>query len=161
MEKALLVYYTLEGNTGYVASVLDQYEGIDVEQLKPQKEPPKNGVGKFLLGGMKALLRSDPELMPVNADVNSYQNIILAFPIWAGTFPPAIGAFLKQYPFSGKNVCVIACSASGNADRAFAKVKDAVPGNKITGTLSLVNPLNNKLEATAKIEKMFGKIPSE
>ena len=157
MNKTLLVYYTLEGNTGYVADVLSQYDNIDIEQLKPQKEPSKHGFGRFVTGGMSALFKSDPELLPVKANTDDYQDIIVAFPIWAGTFPPAIGAFLKQYPFTGKNVYIIACSASGNAEKAFAKVKESTPDNTIAGILSLVNPLSNKLEAKEKIERMFGK----
>lgn len=155
MEKTLLIYYSLEGNTGFVAEVLGKYENVDVEQLKPQKEPPKNGFGKFLIGGKDALFQSDPKLLPVKADVNAYSDIILAFPIWAGMYPPAIGAFLKQYPFQGKNVCLIACSGSGNADKAFGKLKEAVSGNKVSGTLSLVSPLQHQEETKEQIQKLM------
>jgi hypothetical protein len=58
----------------------------------------------------------------MQANVEDYSDIILAFPIWAGTFPPAIGAFLKQYPFQGKNIRIIACSGGGNAEKAFAAI---------------------------------------
>lgn len=155
MEKTLLVYYTLEGNTGYVADVLGKYDGVDVEQLKPRKEPPKDGFGKFLIGGKSALFQSDPDLQPVQANVEEYPNIILAFPVWAGTYPPAIGAFLKQYPLTGKRVSIIACSAGGNADKAFRKIKDKTSGSTIAGTLSLVNPLQHQEETRKKIAEAF------
>jgi len=155
MKKSLLIYYTLEGNTGFVADILNQYDEIDVEQLKPQKEPPKDGFGKFLIGGKSALFQSDPKLLPVKAEVDEYENIILAFPVWAGTFPPAIGAFLKQYQLTGKNISIIACSASGNADKAFTKLKERLNGNTIVNTISLINPLTHQEEARKEISKMI------
>ena len=156
MEKTLLVYYTLEGNTGFVADILHQYDNIDVEQLKPQKEPPKEGFGKFLVGGGSALFQSDPKLLPLQANIDDYPNIILAFPIWAGTYPPAIGTFLKQYPFQGKNVRIIACSGGGNAEKAFAKITEKVSGNTVIGTLSLISPLQHQEETKVKIKEWMG-----
>lgn len=144
MDKTLLIYYSLEGNTGFVADILSKYDNIDVEQLKPQKEPPKDGFGKFVVGGGSALFHTDPKLLPVKAHLDDYKNIILAFPIWAGTYPPAIGAFLKQYPFRGKNVRIIACSGGGDAEKAFVKIKEKVPGNTVTRTLSLISPLQHQ-----------------
>lgn len=152
MENTLLVYYTLEGNTGFVADVVREYGGIDVEQLKPQKEPPKDGFGKFMVGGGSALLQIDPKLQPVQANVDDYQNIILAFPIWAGTFPPAIGAFMKQYPLDGKNVYAIASSGGGNAEKAFENIRKKLSDHKLVGTLSLVSPLSHQEESRQKIK---------
>lgn len=152
VKKALLVYYTFDGNTGFVADFIkEKFGGIDTEQLKPAKEPPKEGFGKFLIGGKSALFREEPELSPLEADVNDYGNIILAFPIWAGTFPPAMGSFLKNYPFEGKKVYVIACSGGGNADKAFEQIRKKTAGNTVTGTLSLVSPLRNQEDAKKQI----------
>ena len=156
MDRTLLVYYTLEGNTGFVADVLCQYGNIDSERLNPQKEPPKEGIGKFLVGGKNALFQSDPKLLPIQADIDDYRDIILAFPIWAGTFPPAIGAFLKQYPLQGKRIRIIACCGGGNTEKAFAKVKEKVSGSTVTGTLSLVNPLLHPEETKNRINNWLG-----
>ena len=151
MRKTLMLYYSLEGNTGYVAECARQVPGIEVEQLRVAKEPPKRGPGKFLQGGRSALLGEDPGLMPLRADLSDYDTIILAFPVWAGTFPPAIGALLRQYSLAGKRVYVIACSASGKGDKAVERVRKALPDQSVAGALNLIDPLKRREETQARL----------
>ena len=145
MNDVLLVYYSFEGNTSFVADTVKAFcPAIMTERLIAENEPPKKGFGKFFLGGKSALLQSDPHLKPVQSSSDDFAKIILAFPVWAGTFPPAIGAYLKSIGIKNKEVYVIACSASGNADKAIAKAKAALPDNTHKASLSLINPLKNK-----------------
>lgn len=151
MKDTLMVYYSLNGNSAFAAEELMKHIDMDVERLKVRNEPKTRGFGKFLKGGAAALRGSDPGLWTVAADPQEYYEIVIAFPVWAGTYPPAIGAFLKQKPFRGKSVYLIGCSASGNAEGAFGKLTDALQGNTVLGTLSLKNPLKNKEEAAEEI----------
>ena len=145
MNDVLLVYYSFEGNTSYVADLIQAHcPDVTAERLIAENEPPKKGLGKFFLGGKSALLQSDPHLKPVRSKPEDFAKIILAFPVWAGTYPPAIGAYLKSVEIKNKEIYVIACSASGNAEKAIAKTKAALPDNTHKGSLSLLNPLKNK-----------------
>ena len=158
MKKTLLVYYTFSGNTDYVAELLKENDGITVEQLVAQKEPPKRGFGTFLFGGKSALFQEDAHLAPLKAQLDDFEAIIIAFPVWAGTYPPAISSFLKQYLFTAKTVFLIACSASGNAERAFAKITRKLKGNIVAETVSLKNPLKHKDETAAKVKEFVARI---
>ncbi len=151
VKDTLMVYYSFEGNTGFVASELLKHMDMDVERIKVQQEPPKKGLAKFLHGGKSALRHEDPGLIPLQANVNDYYDIVIAFPVWAGTWPPAVEAFLRSYPFTRKNVFLIACSASGNASKALDKLTERLEGNMVLGTLSLKNPLKNKEEVAEQI----------
>ena len=153
MKSTLMVYYTLDGNTGFVAKKLYGLIDMDVERLKVTKEPPKSGPGKILAGGRSALRKEDPGLIPLAADVGSYYDIVIAFPVWAGTWPPAVEAFLNAYPVTRKNIYIIACSGSGNAEKAIAKLSERLTGsgNIILGTLSLKSPLKNLRETEARL----------
>ena len=151
MTDTLLIYYTFEGNTGFVAEELQKHLDLTAERLWVEHEPPKKGLGKFLHGGKDALMGSDPGLLPLQNDPTAFSGIVLAYPIWAGTYPPAISAFLKQYPLQGKRVFVIACSASGNGTKSVENVRAALPECEIISSLNLTNPLKNQETAAREI----------
>ncbi len=151
MAKTLMLYYTFEGNTGFVAEQMKADMDLTVERLIAENEPPRKGLGKFLRGGMRAKLRSDPAPFPVYNDPAKFDNVILAFPIWAGTYPPAIDALIKKNPFEGKNLFIIACSSSGKAENAIDELAGALDGNTFCGSLSLIDPLKHRAESIVKI----------
>ncbi len=155
---ALMIYYSFEGNTDYVAHKFKEQLDIDIERLTVMNEPPKKGLGKFLHGGKSALRKEDPRMNAIQADVNAYDTILIAFPVWAGTCPPAIDMCLKTYPLKDKNVYLIATSASGNAKKALAYVTDRVTGNLVVDTLSLTSPLKNKEKTDGQIREFCQKI---
>ena len=151
MAKTLMLYYTFEGNTGFVAEQMKANLDLTLEQLIAENEPPKKGLGKFLRGGASALFRSDPALFPLYNDPNAFDNVILAFPVWAGTYPPAVAAMIEKYPFAGKNLYIIACSAGGRAEKAIDAAADALSDNTLCGSLSLVSPLKNRTDTIVKL----------
>ncbi|MBQ3841683.1 MAG: flavodoxin [Ruminiclostridium sp.] len=144
MGKSLIVYYSFEGNTEFAARTLAKHIGAYVERIIPLKQPPKKGFGKFFWGGKSVVMKERPVLEPLQREITEFDNIIIGFPIWAGSYPPAIYSFTKDYPFSGKNCYIIACSSSGNAKKAIAKITERLSGNKIIDTLSLIDPAKNK-----------------
>ena len=160
MKKTLMIYYSFEGNTAYAADFLSRYPDIDTERLLVEKEPPGKGLRKWLSGGRSAIFKEDPGLKPVEADPDDYENIIFGFPVWANTFPPAIGAYLKTHRIVGKNIFTVVCCSSGNAMKATDNLRKATPENFHKGAVGLIDPLKHKddadrqlLELAAEIEK--------
>ena len=158
MAGTLLVYYTFEGNTGFAADELQKRLGLAAERLRVEHEPPKKGLGKFLRGGRSALMGEDPGLLPLQNDPAAFSGIILAYPVWAGTYPPAVGAFLKRYPLQNKTVHVIACSASGNGDRSIENVRAALPDCEVASSLNLMSPLKDREAAVRKLAAFAEKL---
>ena len=159
MDKKLMVYYSFEGNMDWAAKTLQSYDPeIVLERLVPEKEPPKKGLAKFFHGGKSALTGELPPLDPMRNVPADFDTLIIGFPVWAGTFPPAVGSFLKQYQFSGKNVYLIGSSAGGGAAKAFKNLESKLTGNHVQDTLSLVNPLNNKESAAEKLKEFSRKL---
>lgn len=154
MKNTLLVYYSLEGNTEFAAGVAAKAAEMDVERLIPVKEPPKKGFGKFFWGGKSVVMHETPALEPLKYDASGYGNIIFAFPVWAGSYPPAIASYIKDHKPEGKNCFIIACSAGGNAEKAFSKLTEALGGNTVRDTLSLTDPAGDK-EKNAELITAF------
>ena len=157
-ERVLIVYYSLEGNTGFVADECKKHLNLSVRRLIVQNEPPKRGIMKFLKGGSSALRGLTPELANVDIRLDRFQTIILACPVWAGTCPPAMNSFLKEYPIGGKDIYLIGTSAGGNAEKMFDTMKSKLAGNNILGTLSLTKPLKNKEDTAAKVADFCAKM---
>lgn len=154
MKDSFLLYYSFEGNTAAVADLLEA-RGIPAERLRVEKEPPKKGLGKFLHGGKSALTGEDPGLQLIQADIDGAEFIFLAYPVWAGKYPPAIAALLNRYDLSRKRVAAIACSASGNAEKTFAALESALGEKRLAGKLSLVNPLKYPEETEKKVAEFL------
>ena len=150
MKKILFVYYSFEGNTEFAAQTAASATEMDVERLVPVKEPPKKGFGKFFWGGQSVMMHKTPALEPLRFDAADYENIIIGFPVWAGSFPPAVATYVKDHKPEGKSCYIVACSAGGDAAKAIKKLTEALSGNTVVDTLSLRDPAKDK-EANAKI----------
>lgn len=143
--KAIVIYYSFEGNSETAAEKAAELTGSEIVRIRTDKEPPKSGL-KFLVGGKQALSGFRPQIKMPAVDYSAYDTVILAGPVWAGTMAPAMYAYLNKHPFSGKNVFLIGCSASGNAEKMFAKMSELLEGNTIVGKFSLRNPRKNSQE---------------
>ena len=154
MSKALMIYYSLEGNTDFAAQTAAGFADIDLERLVPAKEPPKKGFRKFIFGGKSVVFSETPALEPLKYNAEDYDNIIIGFPVWASSYPPAIASYIKDHAFSGKKVSIIACSAGGNCAKAVKKLEENLPGNTYGKILSLRDPSRDK-EKSVELIKTF------
>ena len=155
MSKILMVYYSFEGNTEYAANVAAKCADIDLQKLIPVKEPPKKGFGKFFWGGKSVMMKEMPELEPQQYNAADYDTIILGFPVWASSYPPAIATFLRDNDLTGKKIYVIACSAGGDARKALTKLAAKLRDSSVKTSLSLQDPLKNQADADKKIPEFI------
>lgn len=86
------------------------------QPLVVRRKYPKSGL-KFLFVGMDVVLKKTPKLEPLNKRPESYDLVVLATPVWGGSYVPAIRSFLTEYNLSGKNVILVATAAGDNAMR--------------------------------------------
>lgn len=151
--KAVIVYYSLEGNTQFVGDSIAKEIPAKIISLEPVKEYPKGKVSKFFWGGKSVVFGETPPLVPYEFDRKEYDIVIIGTPVWAGCFAPPIKTFLKENDLSGKKIALFACSSGGDAEKCFAKFKKELAGSNIIATLSLVDPkARPKSDNTLKIK---------
>lgn len=140
--KTAIVYYSMEGNCALVADKLAEALGADTLRIEPKKAYPDHGAGKFLRGGSSALRKDEPELVPYEFDASGYDRIIFGMPIWAGRVTPPLRTFIKENSeaLRGKRFAAFACSSSGNAEKALAKLAELLGVESFEATASLVDP---------------------
>jgi flavodoxin len=73
--RILTVFYSLEGNCRALAEIIRQAVGGDVEALRPDKEIPRQGFWRFLIGGKVALFGQSCPNQPLTVNIAGYDLI--------------------------------------------------------------------------------------
>ena len=152
--KTAIVYYSMSGNTKFVADKIAEKIEADIIQIVPVKAYPDKGTKKFIWGGKSAVMGEKPALHPYEFNVEKYDRIILGTPVWASNFAPPIRTFIKENPnIHGKKLAVFTCFSGGGADKAIEKMKKYIGIEKFEAELILVDPKENvKVEDDEKID---------
>ncbi len=149
--KTLIIYYSLEGNTKFVSLEFAKIVGANTLELVPKKPIKARGFSKYIWGGKQVVTNELPKLEPYSFNQSDYQQIVIASPIWASHFAPAIATFLSENKINGK-IALIATNEGGSCKKAFHKVKEKLPNCEIIPTLNLLSPLRNQEETIEKLK---------
>lgn len=138
--KALIVYYSLDGHTQYIANLIAAETGADVVKLEPVKELSQTGFKKFFWGGKSVFFNEKPKLKNTVTDLAAYDLIIIGTPVWASSCTPPVNTFISNFGATGKKLAFFACHAGGGAEKCFEKMEKALKNNKVVGKIEFVNP---------------------
>ena len=140
--KTLIVYYSLEGNTEYVAGEMASTLGADMLRIEPVKAYPTSGFRKFFWGGKSAVMAEKPELQPYTFQPTKYDRIIFGFPVWAGNVTPPLHTFVmeNQEALKDKRIAAFACQSGSGAEKALRKLKTYLDIEKLEAELVLIDP---------------------
>lgn len=143
--KTAIVYYSMSGNTQYVAEKIAQNIDADLIRIEPQKAYPDQGAKKFFWGGKSAVMGEKPKLQPYTCDLENYDRIIIGTPVWASHFVPPIRTFIHENPkLREKKIAVVVCYSGGGADKAIAKIKKYIGVEALEAELILIDPKERK-----------------
>lgn len=158
MKKAI-VYYSMSGNTDYVARKISDKIEADLIKIEPKKEYPTKGLRKFLWGGKSAVMGETPELEEYKFDGEKYDYVIFGTPVWASSFTPPIRTFIKENKekLNGKKIAVFTCYMGGGADKAIEKLKQCLNIDKFETELILIDPKDKESDEKNKRIEEFCK----
>jgi flavodoxin len=162
MAKILVVYYSLTGNTKFVAEHISNELNADIEELKPIKDLNPDSGTKYFWGGMKAKMKSKPKLEELKYSPLEYDLIIIGTPVWAWTLSPPIRSYCSEFNLEDKKVALFT-SSSGNGIKAMKRFKDVMEKSSIIGEYRFQDPLTNnpeqaKTQATTWAKELMSKI---
>ena len=139
--KSLVVYYTRDGNTRFVAETIAAEIGADLEEVIDLKK--RSGIFGYLSGGRDAIQGKETKISPSVKSPAGYELIVVGSPIWAGRPAPALTTYLKKNDLSGKKVAVF-FSQGGKKITGFEQAKALMPNSQCIGELSVIQPLATK-----------------
>jgi len=128
--KKLLIYYSLTGNGDIVAEKMKEL-GYEIRKVISKRRMPKAFFFRIMSGGFLATINAKDKLVDYDADVSSYEEIVIGSPIWNGKFPPAINTVLKETDLGDKKLTFLLYSGSGSGPKARQRIQKEFPQAKI------------------------------
>lgn len=154
--KTGIIYYSLEGNTELIASVIGDKIGADLIKLIPKKEIPKQGFMKYFLGGKSVIFKEKPQLINGDIKLDDYDTLFFGTPTWAGGLAPPILTFLSENIIRDKKIFLFACNKGGSSKKCFANFKEPLKDNEIMATMDFNEPKDADRKAIEeKIDKFL------
>ena len=133
--KRIIVYYSLSGNTEEAVNIIAGKIGCDTLKIDTVKPMPKSFFAQILVGGGQVMMKTIPELKPIDKDMKEYDEIIIGTPIWNSKGVPAINAFLKDEEIRNKVTGLIITSGGGDIDKCVKDLEAKVPNAKLKVSL--------------------------
>ncbi len=161
--KDLVVYYSLEGNTEYVAQKIREKTGAELLKLVPKKAYHTKGFAKFFWGGKSAVMGEKPELEEIVIDPGEYDRIIFGFPVWASNYTPPLRTFIEnnRNRIEEKRFVTFACESGAGAEKAIIKLAKSLGIQEFEQTAVFIDPKARKTELTEQqIEEFCNKLVS-
>lgn len=113
--KTLVVYFSCTGTTELVAEYMTEILGADSYRIVPEN-PYTEADLAYYTNGRADQEQNDPDARPAISggveNMDTYDTIILGYPIWHGQAPRIISTFLESYDFSGKTIIPFCTSHS-------------------------------------------------
>lgn len=151
MKKDLVIYYSHEGNTKFVAELIKNKLDADILELKTKKEIKiGNGFTKYLWLGRHIMMKSKPEIEEFDINLDNYENIFLGTPVWAFSVTPPIRTFLDKYKLKNKDMYLF-CTNEGSFGKVFKDIKVFLKDNNIISESSFKNVKTRKEEIIKEV----------
>ena len=161
--KTLVVYYSYEGSSAWIADLIKESLNGDADLLRVEPENEKKThsmLGKYWWGGRQVLSSKKPKLKPYSIDVNNYDLIIIGTPVWAWACPPAMAVFFSETKIEGKNIALFCCHGGGKG-KIFEKMKTALPGNNFLDEVDFREPRKRPAGVKDKVDAWIKELLSK
>ena len=134
--KALIAYFSAEGNTARVAEEAAAALGADLFEIRPEKPytpadikytNPLARCNREKIGG------KDVPVVGRIKDFDDYDFILIGFPIWYAAAPNVVNTFCKAYNWYGKKIAAFATSGGSGIGKTADKLRPFLSGGNLAG----------------------------
>ena len=145
MSKILVSYFSASGITKRVAGKVATAVNGDLFEIEPKKryiEEDLDWTNKQSRSSIEMNENIKPEIVSKVSNLDDYDTIVLAFPIWWYKEPTIIDKFLEENDMIGKKIYVFVTSGSSPIDSSYKNLKNNfsnlnfISGKRFTGTES-------------------------
>lgn len=142
--KAAVIYYSLTGNTEFLAKNIAEEIEADLIRLKPKDDLDQSSRWKYLRGMKQVLFKQEPELMPLEWNPKKYEMLLIGTPVWFGRFVPAFNTFFSSLDLENKQIALY-CSHRGGPGSSLRKMESQLEeDNNILDKKAFDQPLEKK-----------------
>ena len=149
--KVLVAVFSASGVTKRVGQEIARISGGDFFEIIPVEKYTNADLNYMNSRSRSSVEMNDPSARPAIAgtvsDMDSYDTVIIGFPIWWGVAPRIIETFLESYDFSGKTIIPFCTSGGSGVGRSDTELHKNVSGDVKWGKGVQINRPN---ESTIK-----------
>lgn len=156
--KKLVAFYSLTGNTRFVAEKIAEQLNADLCEVTDKNH--KKGKTLFLKGGYASIRQKLTEI-EVTKPINDYDLVIVGSPVWAGKIAPAIRTFLATNDFSDKQVAFFVTVGGNKTKKTFENIKKTIEAKTTVKGLAITKPLDNQKETQEQVVEWCRQLKNE
>ena len=131
-KKTLVAVFSASGVTKNVGKEIARVTGGDFFEIVPRETYTAADLNYMNSRSRSSLEMNDPNSRPEIAsaveNMDSYETVIIGFPIWWGVAPRIIETFLESYDFSGKTIVPFCTSGGSGVGRSDTELHKNVSG---------------------------------
>lgn len=150
MSKVLVAYFSATGTTKGLAEKLAKAVQGDLFEIQPSQPYTSADLDWMDKKSRSSLEMKDKSSRPSIAshvdNMDQYQTIYVAFPIWWYVAPTIINTFLESYDLKGKTIVPVATSGSSGMGQTNKELEPSCPG-------AILKP-GKRFEANASVETL-------
>ncbi|WP_191013491.1 flavodoxin [Treponema zioleckii] len=147
-EKTIIIYYSWSGNTKKIANLIQQKTNADLFELTLEEPAPSNYNDCLNMAQQAQKSNARPKIKEPLPNINDYDIVILAYPLWWGDIPMHFYTLLDKIDLSGKTVLPICSNGGSGLVRSVGSIKKLEPKANVKNGLSITNDGGSKLEKT-------------
>ena len=137
MDKILISYFSASGITKGVAEKVSSAVNGDLFEIEPKEkytEKDLDWMDKESRSSVEMNENIKPEIANKVSNLEEYDTICLAFPVWWYKEPTIIDKFLEENNMEGKKIYVFVTSGGSSVDASYNSLKNNFPNlNFISG----------------------------
>ena len=149
--KVLVAVFSASGVTKRVGQEIARISGGDFFEIVPAEKYTNADLNYMNSRSRSSVEMNDPsarqEIANRVSDMDSYDTVIIGFPIWWGVAPRIIETFLESYDFGGKTILPFCTSGGSGVGRSDTELHKNVSGDVKWGKGVQINRPN---ESTIK-----------
>lgn len=154
MNKVLVAYFSASGTTKKLAIKLASVIGADLHEINPQVPYTSADLNWMDKNSRSSVEMSDKSFRPAIANrvenMDEYDTIFIAFPIWWYVAPTIINSFLEQYNLNSKTIVPLATSGGSGMGSTNNALTPSCPGADLKeGKVFSANTDKNSLKMWA------------
>ncbi len=110
--KKVLIYYSRTGRTEVLSRAIGEKIGADIIAIKEKRD--RRGIFSFMRAGYDARREKGTEIEPRTMELQGYETVIIATPVWSSCPSPAIREFVIRNSFKDRKIILVAtCYIAG------------------------------------------------
>ena len=136
-KRRIVIYHSYSGHTKMIANIIKKKLDCDVLELEPKYEfsSDYDEVVKEYQNNEKD--KSTVVIKDININLDNYDEIIIASPVWWYSITPVVREFLKENNLEGKTVIPFATNA-GWLGGTFKEIEELCKNSSVTNEMNIV-----------------------